>query len=91
MKAISPIRKLLISLFIVFGLLNVDVMAMFINLDEAEVIGQSNCLYYGRPFVCVAVKNEGKTYVVLLDRKGEYAIYEVQGDKAILIWSRDTV
>ena len=41
------------------------------------------------PLACVVVEKDSKRYVVVLDTKGEYKIYDVETGK--LIWQRDSI
>jgi hypothetical protein len=86
------IWKIIICVLFIIGCLMVfDTLAGYVDLRGADVVGSSPCIHNNKQFLCVAVEQDGKTYVVLLDKKGEYAIYLVGEKESVLIWYRDSV
>ena len=65
--------------------------AEYINLEEGTVVRQAICTQGKKKMLCVAVKKNDKLYVVALDEKGEYAIYEISQTGNILLWGRETI
>ena len=65
--------------------------AGYIELKGADVLEKGTCIYNEKRFLCVIVKLEDIIYVVLLDQKGEYAIYVVGEKESTLLWLRDSV
>lgn len=59
------------------------------NLEGGDIVRQAICTQSKKKMVCVAVQKEGKLYVVALDEKGEYAIYEISPTGNILLWGRE--
>ena len=61
------------------------------DLDDADVVRTARCTQGKKVMLCVAVKKDDNLYVVVLDEKGEYAIYWISPKGNVLIWGRDTV
>ena len=89
----TKVRKVVLCLLLIALILVGLSMARagYIDLKGADVLQQSRCVHNGNPYVCVIVQLEDKVYVVLLDRKGEYAIYIVGETESTLLWVRDGV
>lgn len=66
--------------------------AQYIDLKKGQVVNQGICKHTDRKvYQCLAVIRDDKTYNVLIDEKGEVAIYLVTKQGAMLIWARDSV
>ena len=86
----NPTKVIVAVLFAAF--LCGQVRADYIDLRGSEVLNQGQCKHTdGRVYLCVAVSNGGKFYNVLLDEKGEVAIYIINERKALLLWARSSV
>lgn len=87
------IRKVVFMLaFIAILLVCANVArADYVDLKGGDVLAQATCEKDGKQFLCVVVTSKGKTYMVLIDQKGEHSIYQSIKDKAVLIWSRKSL
>lgn len=66
--------------------------ADYIDLRGSAVVSQGQCKHTdSRIYLCVAVTKDEKVYNILLDEKGEVAIYLITNGKAELIWARSSV
>lgn len=86
----NPIKVIVAVLLAAFlyGVAHAD----YIDLAGSAVVSQGQCKHTdGRVYLCVAVSNNEKVYNVLLDEKGEVAIYLINQGKAQLIWARGSV
>lgn len=81
-------KTLLVLLFLLFAL---PASAEYINLDDEVVLKMGYCELSGKVYRCAVAKHEGKLYVLAVDNKGPIAEWEIDGEKAILIWVRDSI
>lgn len=65
--------------------------AEYIDLTDGDILLRQMCTKDRVLYLCVTVKKNNKLYGVLLDKKGECAIYEIKDDKLHLIWARESV
>ena len=61
------------------------------DLEGGDIVRQAICTQGKKKLLCVAVKKDDKLYVVMLDEKGEYAIYWISPTGNIFLWGRDTI
>lgn len=78
-------------IFVVILIIANVAKAEYIDLKGEEVVAQVPCVMHGKKFLCVVVKKENDTYLVLIDQKGEHSIYKSIKEEAVLIWARDSV
>jgi hypothetical protein len=69
----------------------IDAQATYIDLTGSEVVAKAQCTRDKKVFNCVLVEYKDSIYVVILDSKGEYEIYQVTEEGSTLIWARDMV
>lgn len=92
METFFRVRKVVVCLlFIVFGLWVIDATAQYIDLSGGDVMELSVCKANGKTYACATVLSEENTYFVLLDKKGAYAIYQVEGERFLFLWCREAV
>lgn len=61
------------------------------DLEGGDIVREARCSQGKKKMLCVAVKKDDKLYVVVIDEKGEYAIYWVSPEGNVFLWGRDTV
>jgi len=82
---------------IVFALLLLCAFAAraeYIDLKGGDILTPpQRCVHLGKQYICVLVEFKAKTYLVLVDQKGESQIYQLNDkkDELILIWVRDAI
>lgn len=81
--------KLLLGLLLSLALSTAQ--AEYIDLTGGDVVRQAVCTQGKKKMLCVAVKKDDKLYVVMLDEKGEYAIYWISPEGNVFLWGRDTI
>jgi hypothetical protein len=72
-------------------LFSMNAGATYIDLRKGVVIAKAPCKDSGKQYTCVGVELDDEVYVVLLDNKGEFAIYLLSENGPELIWARDLV
>lgn len=81
-------------LAILVSLCAITANAEYIDLKQGGVMlaYPQMCIHDNKKeYFCVPVGKDGKTYMVLGDKKGEAFIYELTDTEAVLIWARDAV
>ena len=93
----------LLRLLVAMGIIltTTPCLGEYIDLMDSLIIGDPiQCRVDNKTKICVLVEKEVKTYRVILDEKGEYAIYLVDLKKegkqitvinSRLLWSRQSV
>jgi hypothetical protein len=61
------------------------------DLEGGDVVREAWCTQGKKKLLCVAVKKDDKLYVVVLDEKGEYAIYWISPEGNVFLWGRDAI
>ena len=87
----SPFFVICVIFIILFGMS--ECKAEYIDLSVGgEIVDVGKCRHNdGKVYECVAVSHKEKAYFVLLDEKGEKAIYLIKDGKAVLLWTRDSI
>lgn len=62
-----------------------------INLEDGQVIATTPCEFEHNDYLCVGVKKDEVTYLVLIDGKGEFMIVLVTEEPAQILWRRDWI
>ena len=65
--------------------------AEYIDLEGGDVVRQALCSHKGKKLLCVAVKKDGKLYVVIYDEKGELSITWISPKGDIFLWGRNVI
>ena len=81
-------RAILLAILMAVSLL---ARADYIDLEGADVLHAGRCVDNGKQFMCALLDFKGNNYFVLVDQKGEYAIYLSTEKGMELIWSRASV
>ncbi len=83
----KAIIAILLAAFL-YGVVRAD----YIDLQGSDIVSKGLCKHSdGKVYLCVSVVKDGKDYNVLLDHKGEVAIYIIIDGKAQLFWARNSV
>jgi len=90
------INRKVVAVAVIFAILfflgNTPSKAQYIDLTQGGVIiSQPMRCDEDRPLACVVVLKDDVRYLVVLDAKGEYKIYVLDGDVLKLLWHRETI
>lgn len=79
------------SLLLALAMFITSAHATYVDLTGGDVLAKAPCERNGKKYLCVLVTHNDLTYVSVIDQKGEYEIYLLEGENMELIWSRDMV
>lgn len=60
-------------------------------LNGADVLKQGACAVEGQRFMCVMLQQGDNTYMVFIDKQGEYVVLIRKGEEWVLFWARSSI